>query len=207
MHKLATLPAATAVLLLGASLAPATMIHEISVDSVDTAYAFDALNPSASMLSIAQSGVTVVIERPGNVQDELPDADFSFVTFLAADLSAGGRAVGDFVGGSIRITDSLGALLLSADVDRFTMEENVSLPFCVLAGAGNFDVTGGAWAGDFEPQGAVLELTWQFDQGIDSFQEDFAAESDVTLAPMPEPTTMSLLGIGGMSTLLRRRKQ
>ena len=199
MHKLATLPAATAVLLLGASLAPATMIHEISVESVDTAYAFDALNPSASMLSIAQSGVTVVIERPGNVQDELPDADFSFVTFLAADLSAGGRAVGDFVGGSIRITDSLGALLLSADVDRFTMEENVSLPFCVLAGAGNFDVT--------EPQGAVLELTWQFDQGIDSFQEDFAAESDVTLAPMPEPTTMSLLGIGGMSTLLRRRKQ
>jgi hypothetical protein len=205
MVKLATLLAATAVLLVGPSLAPATMIHEISVDSVDTAYAYNAAVPTDSMLSVAQSGVTIVLEHPGNVQDELADADFSFVTYLSADRSAGGRALGDFAGGAIRITNSLGELLLAANVDRFTLEESTALPFCVLAGAGNFNVTGGSWANDFGPSGVTLELTWKFDQDINSFKEGFQAESDVTLTPTPEPATMGLIGLGALGTVLRRR--
>ena len=88
-----------------------------------------------------------MVERAGNVQEEISGAFFSMVTFLKADNSTGGKAMGDFEAGSIAVRDALDVLLLAADVEQFTLEENTSLPPTVLTGAGTFVVTGGTWQG------------------------------------------------------------
>lgn len=199
--------ALAALFFLPVSLANASMIEEISADSVDTSFNFVASPITDSELKIEQAGVTVVIEKPGNVQEEVSGAFFSVVTYLVADHSTGGKAIGDFAGGAITIKDPLDVLLLSADIDRFSMEESTLIPFTVLAGSGTFHVTGGTWASSFGPEGILFDMTWKLDTGIDSFSEDFEAESNVTLTPIPEPTTMALVALGGVLVALRRKRR
>jgi len=194
------------VLLLLAQPAGAAIIEEISVDSIDTVFNYVANPLTDSYFAAFQSGVTVVVEWPGNVQTSVSDASFLFMTQLQADNSIGDKAVGVFGGGAIVLRDVTGLLLLSADIQSFTLEENTLVPFCVLAGAGTFTVTGGAWQSHFLPEGIVFDLTWKLDQNIDSFSESFTAESDLTLTPIPEPAALSLLGLGAVMTVIRRRR-
>jgi len=184
----------------GISSAGATLIEEISVDSVDTVY---DLSPNAT-LTIAQNGVSLVIERTGNVQQTIADVDFSMITYLQTDLSTpAGQAIADFAGGTITISDAT-STLLTADIGVFTVEENVNLPFALVTGSGDFNVTGGSLSGEFGPAGVIFDVTWRLSQTIDDFSEPFTAESDVTLTP--EPSTLLLLMVGGIFALRRRRK-
>lgn len=195
------------VVLLSLSTAPAgaVPIEEISVDSVDTVFDYVSGPVTDSQLTIEQSVLTVVVEKSGNVQEEVSGAFFSLVTNLAADNSTGGRAMGSFAGGTITIKDAIGTPLLLADIGSFSMEEDTYLPFCILAGAGTFQVTGGTWQSSFLPEGIILDLTWKLDSDIDDFGADFSAESNVTLTPIPEPTVLSLLAVGGLMIMRRRR--
>ncbi|MBW1873345.1 MAG: PEP-CTERM sorting domain-containing protein [Deltaproteobacteria bacterium] len=179
-------------------LASATMIDEISVDSVDTVF---GLSPSPGVLTIYQNGVGLVLERSDNTQQTLPSVSFSLQTFLQADLSAAGQAIADFAGGTITITNNIGTLL-TADIGAFTVEETLNLPFTLVIGSGDFTVTGGSLDGDFGPNGVIFDITWELDSNIDDFSQDFTAESDVTLTP--EPATMILLGAGGLFAAKRR---
>ena len=188
----------------GTAPAGAVPIEEISVDSVDTVFDYAAGPVTDSQLTIEQSGLTIVVEKPGNVQEEVSGAFFSLVTNLAADNSTGGRAIGSFAGGTITIKDAMGVPLLLGDISSFNMEEDTYLPLCVLAAAGSFHVTGGTWQSSFLPEGIILDLTWKLDSDIDDFGADFDAESDVTLTPIPEPTVVSLLVVGGLMILRRR---
>ena len=116
------------------SPASATMIDEISVDSVDTVF---GLSPSPGVLTIAQTGIDLVLERSDNTQQTITDADFSLVTVLQTDLSATGQAIADFIGGTITITDASGTLL-TANIGAFSAEESANLPFSLVAGSGDF---------------------------------------------------------------------
>ncbi len=155
----------------------------------------------------------MVIEEPGNVQTEILDASFALWTFLQADNSVGGQAIGDFGDGGIEIRDSSNVLLFAATVNDFVLEESAALPFAVLAGPGDFTVTGGTWQSSFGPAGIVLDLTWKITDSagqstdIDDFQTAFLGESDVTPASLPEPTTLAALGLSGLALLRRRRRR
>ena len=184
------------------SLAGATMIDEISVDSVDTIYGF---SPSPATLTIAQNGVDLVLERSDNTQQTITNVDFSLVTLLTADNSSGGQATADFAGGTITITDASGTLL-TAIIGDFSVEESLYLPFSVIAGSGDFTVTGGHLAGEFGPNGVIFDITWKLDSNISNFKEGFTAESDVTLTT-PEPSTIILLGVGALFAIKRRRRR
>ena len=182
------------------SLGNATMIDEISVDSIDTVF---GLSPGAGVLTIEQNGVDLVLEWSDNTQQTLPSVEFSLQTFLQTDLSAGGQAIADFGGGTITITNNTG-ILLTADIGTFTVEETLNLPFTLVIGSGNFTVTGGSLGGDFGPNGVIFDITWELDSNIDDFSQAFNAESDVTLTP--EPATMILLASGALFAVKRRRR-
>ena len=186
--------------------ASASMIDEISVDSVDTVF---GLSPAPGALTIAQNGVSLVLERSDNTQQTLSGVDFSLVTFLQADLSTtAGQAIADFAGGTITITNTT-ETLLTADIAAFSVEETLHLPFSLVIGSGNFTVTGGSLAGEFGPHGVIFDITWELDSNIDDFSQGFTAESDVTLTRAPEPATMILLatGAGAVFAAKRRRRQ
>ena len=203
--KRITILTAAAILLFFASGARADTIEEISVDSVDTTFDYVASPVTDSELKIEQDGVTVVVEKPGNVQEEVSGAFFSLVTNLGTDSSGGGKAIGNFLGGTLLIEDAFSVTLLAGDVIQLTLEEATNLPHSsVLAGSGTFDVTGGTWASSFGPEGIILDLTWTLGNDISGFAADFSGESDVTL--IPEPTVLSLLLIGGLALLGRRKK-
>lgn len=182
------------------SLAGASMIDEISVDSVDTVF---RLSPGSGTLTIAQTGVNLLLERSDNTQQTITDVDFSLVTFLSSDNSSGGQAMADFAGGTISITDASGTLL-TAHIDGFSVEEALNLPFSLVVGSGNFTVTGGYLSSEFGPSGVIFDVTWELDRNIDDFTQDFAAESDVTLTP--EPATVILLAVGGLFVAKHRRR-
>jgi len=199
--------AAVAALLSGVCGARAGMIEEISVDSVDMSFDYVASPVTDGELRIEQDGVTVVIEKPGNVQEEVSGALFSLLTYLSVDNSIGGKALGEFQGGTLIIKDALDMVLLSGDINELTMEENTSLPFVsILTGSGSFDVTGGTWESDFGDKGIILDLTWRLGTNVDDFSSDFSAESDVTLVHVPEPSILLLLGFGGLAPLHRKKK-
>jgi hypothetical protein len=183
------------------SPADATMIDEMSVDSVDTVF---GLAPSPALI-IAQNGVNLVLERPGNIQETILGVDFSLVTFLQADLSLpSGQAIADFAGGTITITDASGTLI-TANIGAFSVQETPYLPVSLVVGSGDFIVTGGSLSGDFGPTGEIFDITWEVDSDIRDFSQGFTAESDVTLTT-PEPATMILLAAGGVFAAKRRRR-
>ncbi len=74
----------------------------------------------------------------------------------------------------------------------------------LLTGSGTFATTGGSLAGDFGNEGYVVDIAFILGS-IDSFGESFSAQSNVTLYPIPEPATMSVLALGGLAILLRKR--
>jgi len=193
--------------------ASATMIEEISVDSIDTA--FDA---STGILTMSQFGtVDLVIERVGNTQDSdvITGLDFILVTTMVNDASSGEQAVASFAGGTITIMDSnTHTFLFTADIGNFVITETIFDPdpfpyaYTLLVGMGDFDVTGGTLAPDFAPAGIVIEIAWILGEELDSFDNSFNSESNVTLTPeIPEPATMSLLALGGLAVLARRRRR
>ena len=187
------------------SLTSATVIDEISVDSVDTFYSPPSTQPLApGTLTIAQTGVNLVLERSDNSQQTLTGVDFSLVTYLVTDLSTGGQAIANFSGGTISISDAADTLL-TADIGAFSVEESVNLPFEVLIGSGDFLVTSGTMSSEFGPNGVIFDITWKPSTSVSDFSQAFTAESDVTLTP--EPATMVLLGTGALFAVKRRRRR
>jgi hypothetical protein len=185
------------------SLVNAAVIDEISVDSVNTVF---APAPSPGVLTIAQSGVELVLEMSDNTQQTISNVDFSLVTYLhvGGDKSSGGQAIADFTGGTINITNA-GGTLLTANIGTFSVEESVNLPFSVLAGSGNFTVINEQLAGDFGPDGVIIDITWKLSTDIADFSsQGFTAESNVTLTP--EPATIALLSTGAIFAIKRKRR-
>ena len=186
------------------SLANATMIDEISIDSIDTVYGGSPAYGGTGTLTIAQNQVALLMEMSDNTQDAIVGVDFELVTHLQIDKSVAGEAIADFFGGTITVTKAAD-ILLTADIRTFNIEESLNASVYQLAGSGDFTVTGGTLAAQFGPKGVLFDITWELPSNIDDFSGSFTAESDVTLTP--EPATMILLGAGAFLAIKRKRRQ
>ncbi len=183
-------------------------IEAISATAIDTTYDYDYNGGDPiGLLTMEQSGVALVLAGSGIPQETFPDVYFKFTTTLSSENSDSGQAIGIFTGGEIIIRDgsATGDLLLKVDINSFHVEEVPDMPWSLLTGSGGFNNATGSLVDNFATSGNIIDITWQLDRNIKDFKTDFNASSNVTL--LPEPATTSLLVMGGIAMLIRRKRR
>jgi hypothetical protein len=175
-------------------------IKSINVNGVDSTY-----TAGSGVLSLVDAA-DVVVENTVGVQTTYVNGSFNMTTTLAADVSAGGIASGQFVGGSLAFLDGGANVLLAGNILSLNLIEvfnNIGL----LAGNGQFQVTGGSLSGDFVyPTGDIVQISFNVFNGISDFAKDFDGDSNLSMTPIvPEPVTIGLLSIGGLFLIRRKR--
>jgi hypothetical protein len=179
-------------------------IASINVNYIDGGFTASGGDYAKGVFSLADA-VDVVVEDTGGVQTTYDNGFLSLSTSLFDDVSVFPIASGEFLGGSFSILDNSSAALLMGDIIFLNMAElydNIG----ILAGVGQFEVTGGSLSGDFIPNiGDIVQITFQIvPAAIDDFSQNFSGVSNLTLIPIPEPLTLGLLAVG--AGLLRRRR-
>ena len=143
-----------------------------------------------------------------NLGNQILYANGSFVltTFLKMDVSAGGIASGQFEDGDLSFLDNGANILLAGHIGDINLIETFN-NMGILAGEGQFVVTGGSLSGDFvPPMGDIVQITFQVvPTTLNDFSQDFTGVSNITMTPIPEPVTIGLFTIGGL--FLSRRKK
>jgi hypothetical protein len=150
----------------------------------------------------------VVVEDADDLQTTYAGGSFEMTASLLADNSAGGLAAGAFSGGSLAFRDSGGADLLTGDLIELLLYE-VGDDMGMLAGSGLFEVTGGSLQGDFvRTHGEIFQMFFQVTpSGIADFSAAFTGFTGITVTPVLEPGTLSLVALGGLALVRRRRNQ
>lgn len=176
-------------------------IQSISVNYVNSEYTA----AGGGTLALSDAADVIVEDTLGN-QTAYAPGSFAMTTFLAADTSAGGIASGQFAGGSLAFLDSGANTLLVGDILSLSIVE-VFNNAGILAGEGQFEVTGGSLRGDFVlPFGDIVQITFQVVPAtLSDFSQDFSGISNLTVTPIPEPAIIGLLAIGGVFLLRRKR--
>ncbi len=180
------------------------------IESVNATYLDSSFTPTGGEYGLGILGVfdeaDIVVETAVG-QTTYEDGSLLMATSLSADNSAGGMASGIFLGGEMIIKDADDADLLTGDL--------VSLELCevidgagLLVGQGLFEITGGSLKEAFYlPYGEIIQITFHIDPAdIDDFSGAFTGVSNITLTPVPEPATLSLLAVGTCLFLIRRKK-
>jgi hypothetical protein len=175
--------------------------------SINATYLDSSFTPAGGaygrgVLTIADDADVVVEDPTGQFTYE--GGSLSIVTSLLEDRSADGLVAGDFLGGELIVRDEDGADLLTGNLMALEIEEVFDGQGC-LCGRGSFEVTGGlladAWGEEF---GEIVQITFDIDPtGIDDLSSAFTGLSNVTLEPVPEPATLSLLAAVGLVFLRR----
>jgi len=184
----------------GASAARASVVVSVNANFLDTAY------DGAGLLAIFDHA-DIVVEFDDSSQMTYAAGLFNLAADLVLDRSAAGLAMADFGSGTVTINDSGGGTLLAATDLTLTLTEVVD-GGGMLAGDGQFTVTSGALAPAFgDAVGEIVQITFHLNpKDIGSFGEGFAALSNVSLMPTPEPATLFLLAAGLGTLLVRRRR-
>lgn len=194
---------ALTIILASATAASAVPIKDASSTTLPTIF-----DHSTGILSI--SGV-----RPLNITyiDEtiatLLDTTFELEANLGSSSNFGGIAYGLFDSGSIALTNG-GVTLLAGNLVSLEVMETVD-GIGQLAAYGSFTVNEVAPSFEWElSAGSVVDMIFEVDPiSFDDFAtQSFEALSDITIKPIPEPLTLSLLGMGlaGMAAARRRRR-
>jgi len=177
-------------------------IQYITAETLDSSFVPDGVG--GGELHVAGTcGIFVEAEKNDTYEGGTLAMDVS----LFRDDSNDGVAAGVFRGGLISLADSEGRALLAGEVTEIVLQEVVVSDRSLLAGVGEFLVTGGLLADDFAGPGEIVQITFDFDPNdIADFALPFTGVSNITLMPIPDPATLSLLALGGLA-LARRRKR
>jgi len=174
-------------------------IQTVSATAVDTWFVY-----SSGVLTMDET-TSIDVEYTSGVIATYENGWFNLSTTLVSDDSSSGIASGSFAGGSFSYKDSGSVVLLSGDIGPFDLVE-VFNGAGILAGLGQFTVTGGSLQADFPLTGDIVDITFHVEPStISDFTNNFTGTSDVTV--LPEPATLSLLGLGSLSFILRRRRK
>ncbi|MCK4625360.1 MAG: PEP-CTERM sorting domain-containing protein [Phycisphaerae bacterium] len=180
------------------------------IDSINATYLDSGFVPTGGEYGNGELTVSdeadIVVESAAG-QTTYDNGSVSMDTSLFADNSADGMASGLFCGGEIIIQNAAAEDLLTGDLVELELREVID-GAGILAGQGLFEVTGGLLEEAFMlPLGDIVQITFQIDPAdIDDFSGSFTGVSNITLTPVPEPATVSLLAVGAVALIRRRKK-
>jgi len=180
-------------------------IKSINVNYVDSDFTAGGGTFGLGTLALSDAADIVVEDTIGN-QTTYNNGSFSMTTFLKLDTSIGVFASGEFAEGSLSFLDNGANTLLAGNISELSLIE-IYDDVGILAGEGQFVVSGGSLSGDFVPPlGQIVQITFQVVPAtLNDFSQNFSGISNLTLTPIPEPATMGILAIGGL--FLSRRKR
>ena len=153
------------------------------------------------------SGVRPLVLHYADTQTVLYDSQFLLSTSLKVNMSDDGQVRGLFEGGTLRLLDSSGDELLVGEVHSVSLSEFFD-NLGILTASGTFSVESGSLKSDFGRNGIVFELMFSVEpRSVEDFSQGFSGFSDLSLTPIiPEPITLTALGIGLVGLIARRRR-
>ncbi|MGD0786146.1 MAG: PEP-CTERM sorting domain-containing protein [Sedimentisphaerales bacterium] len=175
------------------------IIQSMSATNVNTSFA-----GSGGTLTMGGMG-GVNLQYTSGAVNTYDNGHFSLNTYLLSDAaSGGGIARGTFAGGSFMYQDSGPVTLLSGSITSLSLTE-VYDGSGMFSGNGTFTVTGGTLQSYFGANGIMVDISYSITPNtISDFSHDFAGSSNMTILPVPEPATITLLCSGALA-LLRRK--
>ena len=156
----------------------------------------------------------VLIHRLDTSQEVLLNTHFLIETYLDQDLSVGGIAKGIFMGGMLSIEDTSGNPYLEGRLVDLTLVE-VFNDLGVLGATGTFMAERGSLLQDFgEETGVIYQIVFSINpKKISDLSQSFTGYSNTSIAPIyisvppiPEPVSITLLTLGLAGLALFRRR-
>jgi len=186
--------------------ASAIPISYISATTVPTQFDPDAGAYGIGLLEL-EGTLSLIVHYKDGTQEALANTRFYLSADLFRDSSSGGQARGEFIGGTIRILDSANDLLLSGNVSALHMNE-IFNDIGMLAATGSFTADDGALLAALGyPTGSISEIAFDVHpKALDNLKVSFDGRSNITLAPIPEPTTLFLLALASGALAARGRR-
>lgn len=172
------------------------------------------ISMSATNAGTSFAGGTLTMNGVGGINVEYAGGTvtygsgiFSLNTTLASDNSSGGIASGTFTGGAFSYKDSGSTTLLSGSISSFNLVETYN-GSGMFFGEGSFVVTGGSLQPNFGSLGNMVDISYSIvPKTISDFSSSFTGSSNMTVLPVPEPATVSLLTIGVLAILKRKNSK
>jgi len=185
------------ILILAAPMSSAVTIVSITANNALTQF-------TASTGHLSMSSTNGIIQY--DTSNSALSGTFQLDLYRQTDLSSGGIAQAAFLpGGTFTFKDAGSNNLLAGSVSAFNLIE-VFNGSGMLAGQGSFTVTGGSLQTAFGSTGNIVNISFFAPTAISDFSSmNFSAVSNFTVTSIPEPVTITIIGLGAMSVLKKRR--
>ena len=174
----------------------AAFITSINGSDINTAY-------NSGTLTLSDT-ISLVIHYNDDTWTSYSNAMFQ----LTASLITNNGDTGTFGDGSYIIADSASNILLSGQVQSLPL--TIMFGGTILAsGPGMVTLDSGTLLSEIPSgslQGNLITLLYNFDTGIvTDFSGSFDGATDASIIPIPEPTTLLILGLGSLFLVRRKR--
>ncbi|MBN2513286.1 MAG: PEP-CTERM sorting domain-containing protein [Sedimentisphaerales bacterium] len=174
----------------------AAFITSINGSDINTAY-------DSGTLTLSDT-ISLVIHYDNDTWTSYSNAMFQ----LTATLITSNGVTGTFGDGSYTIADNTSNILLSGQVQYLPL--TIMFGGTILAsGPGVVTLDSGALLSEIpsgSTQGNLITLLYNFNTGIvTDFSGSFEGATDASILPIPEPTSLLILGLGSLLLVGRKR--